>query len=79
MSIIVRFELLYRLSPRAVVLLHRMPMPQVPAEGQVITIRSDPYRVTAVSWAIDASDAIFAYVDVQKASDFTVTIGGVEY
>ena len=74
------FRLLYNLANRHEVALLAMEMPQVPSEGQIVNIEGNPYRVVAVAWSVLANnDQTYVYINVQKASDFTVIIGGHEY
>ena len=78
--IITCFELLYNLADDERVLLLSIDMPQVPGKGHVVNINGYPYRVVDIRWAIWGGDlAVYAFVDVQKASTFTVTLGGREY
>jgi hypothetical protein len=83
--ILARFDFVYRLHDMAAVQLERRRLWQIPAEGQTVNIDGNPYRVFDVGWALpdvndDSNDAVqYAYVKVQKASDFTVTIGGRVY
>lgn len=86
MNIIVRFDLIHTLTDLSGVQLLKRPMPAVPSEGQIVNIGGNPYRVIEVGWAVPAWDNenredlnVYAYVRVQKASSFTVTLGGRKY
>lgn len=73
----VTFNLVYNLQR---VQVHRRAMWQVPSVGQVVNINGDPYRVIDVGWAFTEDDpTAYAYVDLQKAADFTVTVGDRDY
>lgn len=89
-----RFNLVWKLSDRAGVLLRRQNLWQVPEVGEIVNIGGNPYRVIHRGWALpDVTDPDtpvleggpndgyiqYAFVEVQKASDFTVTLGGTEY
>jgi len=89
-----RFDLVWNLSDMAGVMLRRQNLWQVPLVGETVNIGGNPYRVIDVGWSLpDMSDVStpsleggpndgyvqYAYVKVQKASDFTVMLGGTEY
>lgn len=80
--IFARFDLVHRLTDREGVMLHHTELWQVPSEGQIVNIGGNPYRVFEVDWSIPDEPnpfAQYAYVKVQKASDFVVQLGGREY
>ena len=55
---------------------------QVPLVGETVIICENPYRVTEVRWRLDPNrndEPQCAFVKVQKAADFSVTLRGREY
>lgn len=78
----VRFDLLYSLSNNYSVTLYQQDLPQVPGVGDIVNIKGNPFRVIRVGWALgdnDDSHALYAYVDVSKAVNFELVLGGKNY
>ena len=90
----VRFDLVSpHDTDMAGVMWRRQNLWQVPLVGEIVNIGGNPYRVISVGWSLpdmlDASTPMeeggddgylqYAFVKVQKASKFTVTLGGTEY
>jgi hypothetical protein len=68
------------------VMLRRHDLWQVPLVGEIVSIDGNPYRIIHTGWALPDLDEMgpetpiqYAYVKVQKASNFTVNLGGREY
>lgn len=78
---------------RSGVLLQYADLLQVPDLNEVVNIKGNPYRVFCRGWSIPEQDEVggdgvvrrsdpytqYAYVEVQKAADFTVWVAGKEY
>ena len=81
-----RFDLVWKLTDMDGVMLRRINLWQVPLVGEIINIGGTPYRVINTSGSLPDEDEIghsspvqWAFVKVQKASSFTVNLGGTEY
>lgn len=81
-----RFDLVWKLSDMPGVLLRRVNLWQVPLVGEIVNIGGNPYRVIQTGWSLpdeeemhEMSPVQYAFVKVQKASNFSVTIGDREY
>jgi len=90
-----RFDLVWQLTDMAGVMLRRQNLWEVPLVGETVNIGGNPYRVISRGWSLPDMDTVtdtpvlegapnegylqYAFVKVQKASNFTVEIGGTEY
>jgi hypothetical protein len=89
-----RFDLVWKLSDMAGVMLHRQDLWQIPLVGEIVNIGGYPYRVISRGWGLpevenpstpidqggrNSGYTQYAVVKVQKATNFTVELGGREY
>ena len=81
-----RFDLVWKLSNRDGVFLTLLDLWQVPRIKDIVNIEGNPYRVINVGWSLptkeerhEDSPTQYAFVDVQKASEFKVLLGDREY
>jgi len=53
---------------------------QVPQEGALINLNGNPFFAHNVGWAFtDDDETAYAFVEVLKAGDFKLVLGGREY
>lgn len=80
MNIHAEFRLTIDLSTGEEVELHRCLLPQAPARGEIVNINGNPYRVSECGWGIGIEEPkVYAYITVDKATSFTVVLGGRKY
>ena len=79
-----RFDYLYNLGHNQTVMLQKTRLHEIPRVGEVVNLLGYPFRVVEVGWSIphpeDVDDeAQYAFVTVQKASEFTFVVGDQEF